>query len=78
MRRLSKDELTSYVDCDDWRGKAGGYAIQGKAAQYIKQINWFLFKCSWFRYIYYVKTFTRSWAFNMDSEEDLRLPQCLW
>ena len=39
MRRLSNDELTSYVDCDDWRGKAGGYAIQGRAAQYIKQIS---------------------------------------
>ena len=39
MRRLSNDELTSYADCDDWRGKAGGYAIQGRAAQYIKQIN---------------------------------------
>ena len=39
MRRLSNDEISSYVDCDDWRGKAGGYAIQGKAAQYIKQIS---------------------------------------
>ncbi len=39
MRRLSNDELTSYADCDDWRGKSGGYAIQGRAAQYIKQIN---------------------------------------
>ena len=39
MRRLSKDELISYVDCDDWKGKAGGYAIQGKAAQFIKKIS---------------------------------------
>ena len=39
MRRLSNDEISSYVDCDDWRGKAGGYAIQGKAAQYIKRIS---------------------------------------
>ena len=39
MRRLSNDEISSYVDCDDWRGKAGGYAIQGRAAQYIKQIS---------------------------------------
>ena len=37
IRRLSKDELLSYVACDDWRGKAGGYAIQGKAAQFIKK-----------------------------------------
>ena len=39
MRRLSHDEISSYLDCDDWRGKAGGYAIQGKAAQYIKKIS---------------------------------------
>ena len=39
MRRLSNDEISSYLDCDDWRGKAGGYAIQGKAAQYIKRIS---------------------------------------
>ena len=39
MRRLSNDEISSYVDSDDWRGKAGGYAIQGKAAQYIKRIS---------------------------------------
>ena len=44
MRRLSSDEISSYVDYDDWRGKAGGYAIQGKAAQYIKANLWFLFK----------------------------------
>ena len=39
MRRLSSDEISSYVDFDDWIGKAGGYAIQGKAAQYIKRIS---------------------------------------
>ena len=39
MRRLSNDELLSYVAYGDWKGKAGGYAIQGKAAQYIKKIS---------------------------------------
>ena len=39
MRRLSKDELLTYVTAGDWKGKAGGYAIQGKAAQFIKKIS---------------------------------------
>ena len=39
MRRLSKDELLTYVASEDWKGKAGGYAIQGKAAQFIKKIS---------------------------------------
>ncbi len=39
IRRLSKDELLTYVAYGDWRGKAGGYAIQGKAAQFIKKIS---------------------------------------
>ena len=39
MRRLSNDELSDYVAYGDWRGKAGSYAIQGRAAQYIKKIS---------------------------------------
>ena len=39
IRRLSKDELLTYVASGDWKGKAGGYAIQGKAAQFIKKIS---------------------------------------
>ena len=39
IRRLSKDELLTYVAYGDWRGKAGGYAIQGKAAQFVKKIS---------------------------------------
>ena len=39
MRKLSNDELSSYIAFGDWKGKAGGYAIQGKAAQYIKKIS---------------------------------------
>ena len=39
MRRLSNDEIFLMWPVDDWKGKAGGYAIQGKAAQYIKRIS---------------------------------------
>ena len=39
MRRLSNDEISSYIAFGDWKGKAGGYAIQGRAAQYIKKIS---------------------------------------
>ena len=39
MRRLSEDELSAYIKCYDWEGKAGGYAIQGNAARYIKKIS---------------------------------------
>ena len=39
MRQLSEDELCAYIDCPDWQGKAGGYAIQGNAAKYIKKIS---------------------------------------
>ena len=38
MRRLSEDEIESYIASQDWKGKAGGYAIQGIAAKYIKNI----------------------------------------
>ena len=39
MRRLSEGELSAYCASSDWKGKAGGYAIQGNAAQYIKKIS---------------------------------------
>ena len=32
FKRLSRSETASYLDCEEWRGKAGGYAIQGRAA----------------------------------------------
>jgi septum formation protein len=31
FKRLSGDELDAYLASDEWRGKAGGYAIQGRA-----------------------------------------------
>ena len=35
MKRLSSDEIDSYIASGDWRGKAGGYGIQGPAAALI-------------------------------------------
>ena len=32
---LSKEEIDAYIACGDWRGKAGGYGIQGPASAFI-------------------------------------------
>ena len=39
FKRLSAAEMEAYVATGEWRGKAGGYAIQGFAAAYIGQIR---------------------------------------
>ena len=39
MKRLSDTEVEAYIATDDWRGKAGGYAIQGPAGAFIPWIN---------------------------------------
>ncbi len=39
MKRLEAAEITAYLDSDEWRGKAGGYGIQGLAAQFIPWIE---------------------------------------
>jgi len=39
MKRLSDDELNGYLATDDWKGKAGGYAIQGPAGAFIPWIS---------------------------------------
>ncbi len=39
FKRLTDAEIATYVAAGDWRGKAGGYAIQGGAAAYITQIR---------------------------------------
>lgn len=38
MKRLSRQEVDSYLACGEWRGKAGGYAIQGIAGAFIEKI----------------------------------------
>ena len=39
FKRLSKGEIERYLASGEWRGKAGGYAIQGLAAAFIPWIN---------------------------------------
>ena len=38
FKRLSEDEVTAYIVSGEWQGKAGGYAIQGRAAALISWI----------------------------------------
>ena len=38
FKRLSDAEIAVYVAGDDWRGKAGGYGIQGPAAAFVTRI----------------------------------------
>lgn len=39
FKTLSDAEISAYIRSDEWRGKAGGYAIQGIAAAFIPWIN---------------------------------------
>jgi len=39
FRRLHGDEIAAYVAGGEWRGKAGGYAIQGRAAAFVSDIS---------------------------------------
>lgn len=39
VKRLTSAEIDDYITSDEWRGKAGGYAIQGKFEAYIAQIS---------------------------------------
>ncbi|SFI51334.1 Maf family protein [Jannaschia pohangensis] len=39
FKRLSDVEVNGYLATDDWRGKAGGYAIQGPAAAFVSWIE---------------------------------------
>jgi septum formation protein len=38
MKRLSPQELEAYLASEEWHGKAGGYAIQGRAACFVREI----------------------------------------
>ena len=38
FKRLSPDELAAYLASGEWRGKAGGYAIQGKAGAFVTRL----------------------------------------
>jgi septum formation protein len=39
FKRLSEAEIAAYLAGGEWRGKAGGYAIQGLAAAFVPAIN---------------------------------------
>lgn len=39
FRRLSEDEVSTFVASRQWEGKAGGYAVQGLAATFVKFIS---------------------------------------
>ena len=39
VARLTDADVDAYIATGDWRGKAGGYAIQGPAAAFVSAIN---------------------------------------
>ena len=38
FKRLHEREIASYLACGEWRGKAGGYAIQGLFGAFVPEI----------------------------------------
>ncbi len=39
FKRLTSDDIEQYLSSEEWRGKAGGYAIQGYAASLIRHMS---------------------------------------
>jgi len=39
FKRLIASEIDRYIASDEWRGKAGGYAIQGMAGAFVTSVN---------------------------------------
>ncbi len=39
FKRLHQTEIDHYIASDEWQDKAGGYAIQGLAARFVRSIN---------------------------------------
>jgi septum formation protein len=39
FKRLAEPEIAAYLASGEWQGKAGGYAIQGRAEAFIPSIN---------------------------------------
>jgi septum formation protein len=39
FKRLEKTEIDGYVATGEWQGKAGGYAIQGRAGAFVRSIT---------------------------------------
>lgn len=39
FKRLAAEEIDAYLAAGEWRGKAGGYAVQGRAAAFVRRIS---------------------------------------
>jgi septum formation protein len=39
FKRLSREDMDTYIKSGDWRGKAGGYAIQGRAHAFVRLLT---------------------------------------
>ena len=39
FKRLETREIEEYIGSGEWRGKAGGYAVQGRAAAFVEFIS---------------------------------------
>ncbi len=39
FKSLSREEIDAYLESGEWRGKAGGYAVQGRAAAFVRRLN---------------------------------------
>ncbi len=39
MKRLTENEIKSYIESNEWKGKAGVYSIQGSAEKFIQFIS---------------------------------------
>ena len=39
FKRLSREDIEAYVASGEWRGKAGGYAIQGRAEALVRNLS---------------------------------------
>ncbi len=39
FKRLTREDVDSYLVSEEWRGKAGGYAIQGRAGAFVRMLT---------------------------------------
>jgi septum formation protein len=39
FKRFSQEDIDTYLKSDEWRGKAGGYAIQGRAESFVRMLH---------------------------------------
>ncbi len=39
FKRFSREDVDTYLKSGEWRGKAGGYAVQGRAESFVRSLN---------------------------------------